>query len=126
MLLERRLIRLGKSGGLNALQALSRNSDVFAAGAAVAPVFNWITQTRFDGGTLFDYTSFQHVHDQSQPIKLELRVGPEPDLAAPTWKTIVDNNIQAAWDASPSGHIDSFSSPVLVIQVRLKFACRRC
>ena len=34
---------------------------LFQAGVAVAPVFNWITQTRFDGGTQFDYVSFQHV-----------------------------------------------------------------
>ena len=31
------------------MQALSRNSDVFAAGVANAPVFNWVSWGRFDG-----------------------------------------------------------------------------
>jgi hypothetical protein len=31
------------------MQAVTRNSDVFAAGVANAPVFNWVTEKRFDG-----------------------------------------------------------------------------
>lgn len=42
-------------GGLNCLQALSRNSDLFVAGAANAPVFNWLSQSRFDGVIQYDY-----------------------------------------------------------------------
>ena len=34
-------------GGLNTMQALTRNSDVFAAGVANAPVFNHISSVRY-------------------------------------------------------------------------------
>ena len=37
-------------GGLNCLQALSRDPGAYAAGACNAPVFNWVSQLRFDGG----------------------------------------------------------------------------
>ena len=38
-------------GGLNTLQGLTRNSDVFAAGVANAPVFNFISSSRFESST---------------------------------------------------------------------------
>ena len=39
-------------GGLNTMQALTRNSDVFAAGVANAPVTTVVGATRFDATTL--------------------------------------------------------------------------
>ena len=39
-------------------QAVSRNSDVFAASVANAPVVNWITQRRYEGaGNAFNLIS---------------------------------------------------------------------
>ena len=36
-------------GGLNCLQALSRDPASYAAGVCNAPVFNWVSQLRYDG-----------------------------------------------------------------------------
>jgi len=94
-------------GGLNALQALSRNSDVFAAGVANAPVFNWLSQGRFDREIFFDYNP--------QMSGLALPVGPEPNMANPQWPTNVNDNVLLAWKSSPAAHIASFYSPVLII-----------
>lgn len=44
-------------GGLNCLQALSRNSSTFKAGVANAPVFNWVSEYRMSAGNIpfFDF-----------------------------------------------------------------------
>eukprot|EP00854_Cymbomonas_tetramitiformis_P009033 gene9033-10704_t len=34
-------------GGLNALQAVTRNSDLFAASVSIAGIFNWVSQSRY-------------------------------------------------------------------------------
>jgi len=94
-------------GGLNTLQALARNSDVFAAGVAHSPVFNWISVYRFVGAPWFDYMPNLHT---------ALPVGPEPNLAGPDWTDKVNHNIELAWDSSPVGHLQNFTSPVLIIQ----------
>ena len=41
--------------------------------------------------------------------------GPEADLASPKMASWVLNNQQLAFDSSPVGHLDGFSSPVLLI-----------
>lgn len=98
-------------GGLNAMQALTRNSDVFAAGVANAPVFNWISQYRFD--------------DEAAPFELARRrgaafrhlpVGPRSDLAGPDWLGHTQRNIALAWSSSPAGHLAKLTSPLLTIQ----------
>ena len=33
-------------GGLNVLQAIARDSDMFAAGVSIAGIFNWISASR--------------------------------------------------------------------------------
>ena len=46
-------------GGLNVLQAMTRDPKIFACGAANAPVFNWVSQARYDGDT---YVKITHNH----------------------------------------------------------------
>eukprot|EP00935_MAST-01C_sp_MAST-1C-sp1_P001667 g1667.t1 len=97
-------------GGLNTLQALSRNSDVFACGVANAPVFNWLTWKRFDG--------------VSQPMELALQsaaafrtlnLGPRTDLATGNWLKLSQANTALALESSPAGHLEKLTSPLLVI-----------
>lgn len=95
-------------GGLNTLQALTRNSDVFAAGVAVAPVFNWVSQSRFDGEDRTLYNPSSH--------GLALPIGPEPDLAGPNWTDAINENIKMAWLSSPVAYVDQLTSPILLIQ----------
>jgi len=95
-------------GGLNCLQALSRNSDVFAVGVANAPVFNWLSEGRFDGDFVFNYNPINY--NEALPT------GPEPNLATPLWPAYVDMNMQTAYLSSPVAYIANFSSPILVIQ----------
>jgi len=94
-------------GGLNCLQALSRNSDVFVAGVANAPVFNWISQGRFDGAILYDYNP--------RMFGTALPVGPEPDMAVPQWIQRVNKNVDLAYLSSPISRLENFTSPVLII-----------
>eukprot|EP01047_Picozoa_sp_COSAG01_P012195 COSAG01_NODE_544_length_15682_cov_107.959379_7_plen_436_part_00 len=98
-------------GGLNAMQALTRNSDVFAAGVANAPVFNWITQKRFDG----DSQPFELALPRAPGFRT-LPTGPRSDLASPRWLAITQKNMELAWQSSPAGHLDQLRSPLLVIQ----------
>ena len=44
-----------------------------------------------------------------------LPVGPSPDLESPQWQRMVNSNIRLAWDSSPAGHLQNFTSPVLVL-----------
>jgi len=94
-------------GGLNTLQALGRNSDLFAVGVANAPVFNHITSGRFSGDILFDYTP--------QMPYLSINVGPEPELAGPQWYKAVAANTDSAFGSSPVAFLRNFTSPVLII-----------
>jgi len=93
-------------GGLNTLQALSRNSDFFKVGVANAPVFNWLSSKRFDGEILYDYMP---------RVNLPINVGPEPNLASPVWPEKVDFNMVLGYSSSPAAFITNFTSPVLVI-----------
>lgn len=93
------------------MQALTRNSDVFAAGVANAPVFNWITQTRYNG----DSQPFELALPRAAGFRTLPR-GPRPDLAGPSWASITQRNMQLAWESSPAGHLDQLRSPLLVIQ----------
>eukprot|EP01114_Cavostelium_apophysatum_P013210 TRINITY_DN3142_c0_g1_i1.p1 TRINITY_DN3142_c0_g1~~TRINITY_DN3142_c0_g1_i1.p1 ORF type:complete len:763 (+),score=142.71 TRINITY_DN3142_c0_g1_i1:231-2291(+) len=94
-------------GGLNTLQALGRNPDVFSAGVANAPVYNWITEGRFDGDPYFTY---------NPTLPDNLAYGPEANLATDQWTSLVDENIRAAYWSSPIAYISNYSCPVLVIQ----------
>ena len=51
-------------GGLNCLQALSRDSDKFSAGACNAPVFNWITELRTDYAGVIGPFTYQPALDR--------------------------------------------------------------
>jgi len=94
-------------GGLNCLQALGRNSDVFAAGVASAPVLNWVTT---DAGDMKWQTSSQLDWGFRQ-----LPVGPESDLAGANWTAAAQANVQLAWTSSPVSSITSLKSPLLLI-----------
>lgn len=99
-------------GGLNTMQALTRNSDVFAAGVANAPVFNWLSQKRFD----VDSSALEFAHQHIPPAFRALPVGPRSDLAGPRWLDTVLANQLLAWDSSPAAHLHQLRSPLLVIQ----------
>ena len=98
-------------GGLNAMQGLTRNSDVFAAGVANAPVFNWVTQSRFER----DAAPFEAARRRNGGFRT-LPVGPRSDLAGPRWLAQSQANLELAWESSPAGHLDKLASPLLVIQ----------
>jgi len=96
-------------GGLNCLQALSRDPADYAAGACNAPVLNWVSQTRFDGGTQFD---------DAPPLGSgyrQLPVGPEPTLAGPSRRAQAAANLALAWGSSPVSHLANISGPLLLI-----------
>jgi len=94
-------------GGLNTLQALARDSDIFVAGVASAPVFNWISADRAGNDPRLQYMPLM-------PL-VSLGIGPEPDLATPSWSDIVNTNMKLAYESSPAGHLDSWKSPTMVI-----------
>lgn len=100
-------------GGLNTMQALARNSDIFAAGVANAPVFNFISDSRYTGyrtSEHFDLAPLTNFGFRSNPY------GPGSDLAGPHWADITQANQRLAWESSPAGHIQDLTSPLLVIQ----------
>ena len=97
-------------GGLNVMQALTRNSDVFSAGVANAPVFNWVSQKRFDG----DSDPFELALQQVPASFRTLPVGPRSDLAGASWLQHSQTNLALAWESSPAGHLDNLTSPLLV------------
>jgi dipeptidyl aminopeptidase/acylaminoacyl peptidase len=98
-------------GGLNVLQAMSRNPSIFTVGVANAPVFNWISQSRYD------HESFLDVEPQFQNGFNSLTVGPEPNLASPEWlKKIVPNAQELAYISSPVSHVQNLTGPLLLIQ----------
>ena len=87
-------------GGLNVLQAISRDSELFAAGAASAPVFNWRTTDRGYDPNL----------DAAAPTNYgfrQLPYGVEPSLASPAWPAAVEATAALSWASSPSGHLDA-------------------
>jgi dipeptidyl aminopeptidase/acylaminoacyl peptidase len=92
-------------GGLNCLQALSRDSASYAAGACNAPVFNHVTSS--DGP--FKETTF------SDGSWRQLEVGPEPDLNGPGWSNSVQHNVALSWTSSPAAFVQNWTAPVLLI-----------
>lgn len=96
-------------GGLNCLQALSRDPIDYAAGVCNAPVFNWVSQMRFDGATLFDPAP------RLYPSYRQLPVGPEPLEAGPRWSARARNLSALAFASSPVAHVSSIRGPLLLI-----------
>jgi len=94
-------------GGLNTLQALARDSNLFAAGVASAPVFNWISASRSNNDPRFQYMPLMSY--------VSLGIGPEPNLATTSWSEMVDQNIKLAYESSPAGHLKTWKSPTMVI-----------
>lgn len=102
-------------GGLNAMQAVSRDSALFAASVANAPVVNWIQEGRYDElwpgqGTLFDDNARHRSEWRTLPE------GPGPGLASPFWLDAVQRNQQLAWESSPAAYLHEIASPLLMIQ----------
>jgi len=94
-------------GGLNCLQALGRNSEVFAAGVASAPVLNWVATQSGDS----KWETFSQLDWGFR----QLPNGPESDLAGPDWPASAAANVQLAWTSSPVATITNMKSPVLLI-----------
>ena len=105
-------------GGLNALQAVARNSDLFSAAVAIAPIFNWVSQRRYKidsgGPNYFSYAlDAQPVFPQTYRT---LGIGPLPHLATPSWPGQVASRIQLAYNSSPAAHLSGLRSPLLLVQ----------
>ena len=98
-------------GGLNCLQAMSRDPADYKAGACNAPVFNWVSQLRFDGATFFD-----PAHKLPFEAPHQLPIGPESTLAGPTWLAKTQALQAQAWSSSPVAHMNNISGPLLLIQ----------
>ena len=96
-------------GGLNCLQALSRDAHKYAAGACNAPVFNWISQSRYDGGTIFDPAH------KLPYVPKQLPVGPEPTVAGPRWPATAQKLSGMARDSSPVAFLDNITGPLLLV-----------
>eukprot|EP00656_Telonema_subtile_P018189 TRINITY_DN19802_c0_g1_i1.p1 TRINITY_DN19802_c0_g1~~TRINITY_DN19802_c0_g1_i1.p1 ORF type:complete len:840 (+),score=100.20 TRINITY_DN19802_c0_g1_i1:121-2520(+) len=96
-------------GGLNCLQALARDSDLFKAGACNAPVFNWVSSLKLIAEAPFQLSPLTNAGFRNLPV------GPSPDLMSSDWSNHVRDNIKLAWDSSPAGHMENFTSPVLVL-----------
>ncbi len=98
-------------GGLNCLQAMARDPDLFSAGVANAPVFNWISQNRYDG------ESFLDVEPRWDRGFHALPVGPDPNVASPAWlQSVVPRHQALAWASSPVSHVQNLTGPLLLIQ----------
>ena len=100
------------------MQALTRNSDLFAAGVANAPVVNWVTTRRFESGWSFVPSGgpFSLVPPQITTEFRAIHTGPGADLAGDAWFDHTQANLKLAWDSSPSSNLDNISSPLLLIQ----------
>lgn len=100
-------------GGLNTMQAISRNSDVFAAGVANAPVVNWISEMRYDGDSnMFDLEPQQRAYSEFRALP----EGPMSDLAGPHWLDAARANQKLAFQSSPAAFLDQIRSPLMLIQ----------
>ena len=96
-------------GGLNCLQALSRDPQDYAAGACNAPVYNWISQMRFDGFTGFDPAP------RLPPFLHQLPVGPTSTEATPDWPSRAAAAAKVAFESSPAAHTANITGPLLLI-----------
>ena len=98
-------------GGLNVLQAMARNPEIFSVGIANAPVFNWITQSRYD------HESFLDVEPQFRRGFNSLPVGPDSNEASPLWlEKIVPAAQELVYASSPVSHVANLTGPLLLIQ----------
>jgi len=110
-------------GGLNALQAIARDSQtVFAAGVSSAGILNFISSDRYitdNGVPRFDLDP----QPRFPAGYRKLRTGPLPHLAGPAWAAHVATKIATAWEGSPISRVnathprpDGFTAPLLLIQ----------
>jgi len=97
-------------GGLNTLQALSRYPELFQAGVANAPVYNWISQARYDGGRFGD------VQPAFSNGYRTLAVGPLSDQAGPHWLEQAQANEKLAYESSPVSQMANLVGRLMVIQ----------
>ena len=102
-------------GGLNALQAVTRDPQIFAAGVSGAGIFNWVSELRYytdTGGSTY------HL-DVQPPLPHSWRgltTGPLPHLAGPAWAASVHARLQLAHDSSPAAHASARTAALLLIQ----------
>ena len=96
-------------GGLNCLQALSRDPASYAAGVCNAPVFNWVSQLRYDGAKNFDPAPIL------PPYLHQLPVGPTSTDATPGWPAQSVQNAAVAYASSPASHMGNITGPLLLV-----------
>ncbi len=94
-------------GGLNCLQALSRDPSRYVAGACNAPVFNWISTSGH--GAPFARAPPTNAGFRNLPV------GPQPDLMGPDWAGAIDQNVALAWRSSPSAFVANLTAPLLLL-----------
>ena len=96
-------------GGLNCLQALSRDPASYAAGVCNAPVFNWVSQLRYDGAKTFDPAPIL------PPYLHQLPVGPTSTDATPGWPAQSVQNAAVAYASSPASHMGNITGPLMLV-----------
>ena len=102
-------------GGLNALQAIARDSGLFAAGVSNAGIFNFVSELRY-----VTDTGIPTFHLDSQPVFpaawRALATGPMPHLATPSWVEQAHDRVKVAYASSPAAYLPQMTSPLLIIQ----------
>lgn len=102
-------------GGLNALQAIARDSGLFAAGVSNAGIFNFVSELRY-----VTDTGIPTYHLDAQPPFparwRALETGPMPHLATPSWGAEAHARLEVAYASSPAAFVPQMKSPLLIIQ----------
>ena len=109
----------GSYGGLNALQGITRDPELFSRGVAISPVFNWISTKRFVTDTGRPSYMFDTIASY-QDIFRTLSTGPLGNVAGnPNFESEVLQRQHLAWTSSPASQLNNYShkkNPLLIIQ----------
>ena len=103
-------------GGLNVLQAIARDSALFAAGVSIAGMFNWISASRYTTDTGNPMYNGEVQPAFSNGGWRSLPTGPMPHLATPDWSSTVNAYLSTAFESSPVSSVSKMTSPLLLVQ----------
>eukprot|EP00940_MAST-03C_sp_MAST-3C-sp2_P000396 g396.t1 len=109
---ERRVAIWGSSyGGLNALQGLLRDYEtIFSSALAIAPIFNWISSKRYVTDTGQPSYKFDAEPTYRGSTWRSLVAGPLGNAAGPSYASIIRNNQEIAYRASPASRVEAFAT----------------
>jgi dipeptidyl aminopeptidase/acylaminoacyl peptidase len=103
-------------GGLNALQAVARDSHtVWAAAVSGAGIFNWLGSMRYvtdTGGQIYGID----VQPALPQYWRALQTGPLPHLAGPAWPAHVQERVLTSYLSSPAASVANMTAPLMIIQ----------